>query len=43
MRWPIGIALFFVTIISVNAVFIYLAVSGQDEIDPNYLVEANRK
>lgn len=43
MRWPIGIALFFTTVLCVNAAFIYLAVNGQDEIDPNYLVEANRK
>lgn len=39
LAWPIGIVLAFVIILAVNALFIYLAVSGADEIAPSYQTE----
>jgi len=38
-RWPIAIAIGLGLVILVNLVFIYIAVSGQDEIVPSYHTE----
>ena len=37
--WPIGIIVALVVVLLVNALFIYLAVSGADEIVPSYATE----
>ena len=37
--WPILITLGLVFVILVNALFIYIAVSGADDIVPSYLTE----
>jgi hypothetical protein len=37
--WPILITLGLVFVILVNAIFIYIAVSGADEVVPSYLTE----
>ena len=37
--WPVLITVGLVLVILVNAVFIYLAVSGADDIVPSYLTE----
>jgi hypothetical protein len=39
-RWPIAIAIGLLVIILVNLVFIYIAVSGADEVVPSYKIEA---
>ena len=39
LRWPIGIALGLFLVILVNLAFIYISVSGQDEIVPSYNIE----
>lgn len=39
LRWPIGIAIGLFLVILVNLVFIYIAVSGRDEIVPTYQTE----
>ena len=36
MRYTVGLIGFFVTILSMNAVFIYVAVSGADTVAPSY-------
>ena len=41
MRWPIAIVVGLVIMIAVNVCFIYIAVSGADEVDPSY-VEGER-
>ena len=38
-RWPVGIALGLLLIILVNLAFIYIAVSGADEVVPSYKTE----
>ena len=37
--WPILIAVGFVLVILVNAIFIYIAVSGADDVVPSYQTE----
>ena len=37
--WPIGIIVGLLIVILVNALFIYVSVSGQDEIAPTYQTE----
>ena len=39
LRWPIGIAVGLLLVILVNLAFIYVSVSGQDEIVPSYNLE----
>lgn len=36
LRWPIAIAVGLALVILVNLAFIYIAVSGKDEIVPSY-------
>jgi len=38
-RWPIAVAIGLAVVILVNLVFIYVAVSGRDEIVPSYTTE----
>ena len=38
--WPAIIIIGFAIVILMNAVFIYIAVSGQDEVVPSYHTEA---
>jgi len=40
LLWPILIVLGLLIVIVMNAVFIYVAVSGQDEVAPSYQTEA---
>lgn len=40
MRWPIGIAVSGLLVIAVNAAFIWIAVSMQDDVVPSYAAEA---
>ena len=35
--WPILITILMVVVIAVNAAFIYIAVSGADDVDPAYV------
>lgn len=35
--WPTAIALFLATVVAVNMVFIWVAVSGADEVVPSYV------
>lgn len=37
--WPVAIALGLFLVVLVNAAFIYIAVSGADEIVPSYATE----
>lgn len=37
--WPVLITLGLVLVVLVNAIFIYIAVSGADDIVPSYLTE----
>ena len=39
LRWPIAIVIGLVLVILVNLTFIYIAVSGKDEIVPSYHTE----
>ncbi|UCG85797.1 MAG: hypothetical protein JSW71_18045 [Gemmatimonadota bacterium] len=39
-RWPVGIAIGLLVMILVNLAFIYIAVSGADEVVPSYQIEA---
>ena len=39
LRWPIGIAIGLVIMMAVNLCFIYVAVTGADEVVPSYLEE----
>lgn len=39
LRWPIAIAIGLFLVILVNLTFIYIAVSGKDEIAPTYHTE----
>ena len=39
LRWPIAIAVGLFLVILVNLAFIYIAVSGKDEIVPTYHTE----
>ena len=39
MRWPIGIAIGLILVVLVNLAFIYIAVSGKDEVVPSYHTE----
>jgi len=39
LRWPIGIAIGLFLVVMVNLAFIYIAVSGKDEIVPSYHTE----
>jgi hypothetical protein len=39
LRWPIAIAVGLFLVILVNLTFIYIAVSGKDEIVPTYRTE----
>jgi hypothetical protein len=39
-RWPLGIAIGLLVMIFVNLAFIYIAVSGADEVVPSYQSEA---
>jgi hypothetical protein len=38
-RWPIGIAIGLILVVLVNLAFIYIAVSGKDEVVPSYHTE----
>lgn len=38
-RWPLAVAIGLALVIVVNLVFIYIAVSGRDEIVPSYQTE----
>lgn len=38
-RWPLAVAIGLALVIVVNLVFIYIAVSGRDEIVPSYQSE----
>jgi len=38
-RWPIGIAIGLLLVVLVNLAFIYIAVSGKDEVVPSYSIE----
>ena len=38
--WPVMIVVGLLIVILMNAVFIYIAVSGQDEVVPSYHTEA---
>lgn len=40
LLWPIMIVVGLVIVILMNAVFIYVAVSGRDEVVPSYHMEA---
>jgi hypothetical protein len=35
--WPVAIIAFLALVVAVNAVFIYIAVSGQDEVAASYI------
>lgn len=37
MVWPLAVVLFLVTVVVVNLAFIYVAVSGADEVAPSYV------
>jgi len=39
LRWPIGIAIALLIVILVNLTFIYVAVSGGDDVVPSYHTE----
>ncbi len=39
LRWPIGIAIGLLIMMAVNVCFIYIAVSGADEVVPSYMEE----
>jgi hypothetical protein len=39
LRWPIAIAVGLFLVVLVNLAFIYIAVSGKDEIVPSYQTE----
>jgi hypothetical protein len=39
-RWPAAIAVGLLVMILVNLAFIYIAVSGADEVVPSYKIEA---
>jgi hypothetical protein len=38
-QWPVAIIVGLLIVILVNAIFIFVAVSGQDEIAPSYYTE----
>ena len=38
-RWPVGIAIGLLIVVLMNLAFIYIAVSGKDEIVPSYHTE----
>lgn len=38
-RWPIAVAVGLIIVVLVNLAFIYVAVSGKDEIVPSYELE----
>ncbi len=40
LLWPVAIVVGLLIVILMNAVFIYIAVSGQDEVVPSYHTEA---
>ena len=40
LLWPIAIAVLLALVVIVNAVFIYVAVSGADDVAPSYNQEA---
>ena len=37
MIWPLAIIVFLATVVVVNLAFIYVAVSGADEVAPSYI------
>jgi len=37
--WPVGLAIAFAVVLAVNAFFIYVAVSGSDDVVPSYYSE----
>lgn len=37
MLWPAAVVLFLATVVVVNLAFIYVAVSGADEVAPSYV------
>lgn len=37
MVWPLAVTLFLLTVVVVNLAFIYIAVSGADEVAPSYV------
>jgi hypothetical protein len=39
LRWPIAIALGLLVVVLVNLAFVYVAVSGKDEVVPSYELE----
>ena len=39
LLWPIGITVAFIIVVLVNAIFIYVAVSGADDVAPSYHTE----
>lgn len=39
LRWPLGIALALIVTVLVNVAFIYIAVSGADDVVPTYQTE----
>ena len=42
-RYPAMIVVFFGVVFLMNAVFITIAITGADPVDPSYLVEENRR
>jgi hypothetical protein len=38
-RWPIGLAIAFAVMILVNAVFVWVALSGRDQVAASYTTE----
>lgn len=36
LAWPVGIIVALIIVVLVNAVFIYVAVSGADDVVPSY-------
>jgi len=38
-RWPVGIAIGLLIVVLMNLAFIYIAVSGKDEVVPSYSIE----
>ena len=39
LLWPVGITVALIIVALVNAIFIYLAVSGADDVAPSYNTE----
>jgi hypothetical protein len=39
LLWPVGITVALIIVVVVNAIFIYVAVSGADDVAPSYNTE----